>query len=300
MTVLPDAGHGIIERNGKRGTITFRRRLGHPVDRVWNAIATPDGLAGWWLPFPAEITVDLRVGGEMRFAPSDPDIPTMTCEVLEVEPPHRLVHTSLDGVSTVRWDLEPDGDGCMLTLTQITDDIDATIAQRHVVGLHTSLDRLGPALDGALIEWDWGHFGELQRSYEAGAPANQSAAASLVREYMDAFAAGDHTRVLACLTDDVVWDIVGEGVFAGQAEFAAQIHGDEATGPPTLGVEALYESGDVVVAVGRGHVPHRDTGTFEFRFADTFTVRDGAIARLASFVVPVGSASTPNPQENGQ
>ena len=48
--------HGTVERDGARGMIRFERVLAHPVERVWEAITTPDGLAGWWLPFPATIT----------------------------------------------------------------------------------------------------------------------------------------------------------------------------------------------------------------------------------------------------
>jgi uncharacterized protein YndB with AHSA1/START domain/ketosteroid isomerase-like protein len=292
-TALEEA-RGVVEREGRRGLIHFRRHLAHPVDRVWEAIATPEGLAEWWLPFPSSITIDLRVGGEIRFDPQDPDVPTMTCEILEVEPPRRLVHTHLDGVSTIKWELEPRRDGCVLTLTQATDDIDAAIAQRHVVGLHTSLDRLGPALDGSPVAWDWDGFAVRQREYEADAPRDTSARADAVRTYMQAFAAGDRAAVLRCLTDDVVWDIVGEGVHRGKDAFAAHIGGDEHRGLPDLAVDATYASGDVVVALGHGSVGLRELGTFAFRFSDRFTFRDDLIARLDSYVVP-----TTAPAEEG-
>ena len=77
--------HGTVQRDGNGGTIRFERVLAHPVDRVWEAVTTPEGLADWWLPFPASITVDLAVGGEISFsaaelgeAPRRPDLVTRT------------------------------------------------------------------------------------------------------------------------------------------------------------------------------------------------------------------------------
>ena len=40
----------------------------YPIRDVWDAITDPARLADWWLPFDADITVDLREGGEMVFA----------------------------------------------------------------------------------------------------------------------------------------------------------------------------------------------------------------------------------------
>jgi len=56
---------GTIERTADGGVIRFERRLPFPVRDVWDAITTPARLADWWLPFDADITVDLREGGEM-------------------------------------------------------------------------------------------------------------------------------------------------------------------------------------------------------------------------------------------
>ena len=40
----------------------------YPIRDVWDAITNPARLADWWLPFDADITVDLREGGQMVFA----------------------------------------------------------------------------------------------------------------------------------------------------------------------------------------------------------------------------------------
>jgi len=120
--------HGIVERDGSRGTITFERLLDHPVERVWEALTTPDGLSAWWLPFPADITLDLVVGGLISFAAPELGDAAMTCEILELDPPYRLVHTHIDPGTTLTWELSAEGARCRLRLIQTTPDIDAAIA----------------------------------------------------------------------------------------------------------------------------------------------------------------------------
>ncbi|MEZ5230514.1 MAG: SRPBCC domain-containing protein [Acidimicrobiales bacterium] len=58
---------GVLERTADGGVIRFERHLAYDVADVWDAITAPERLADWWLPFDADITVDLRVGGEIVF-----------------------------------------------------------------------------------------------------------------------------------------------------------------------------------------------------------------------------------------
>src|SRR3546814_8684651 len=71
---------GVIEPTADGGVIRFERRLAYPVDEVWDAVTNPERLADWWLPFDADITVDLRVGGELVMAGRGDDAPTMRSE----------------------------------------------------------------------------------------------------------------------------------------------------------------------------------------------------------------------------
>src|SRR5919199_152921 len=73
------SAHGTVDREGQEGTIRFERVLAHPVDRVWTAITTPKGLADWWLPFPADIDIDLQVGGLIAFSAPEFGPASMTC-----------------------------------------------------------------------------------------------------------------------------------------------------------------------------------------------------------------------------
>ena len=55
---------GTMERTADGGVIRFERHLEYGIRDVWDAITNPERLADWWLPFDAEITIDLRAGGE--------------------------------------------------------------------------------------------------------------------------------------------------------------------------------------------------------------------------------------------
>jgi uncharacterized protein YndB with AHSA1/START domain len=155
---------GVLERTADGGVIRFERHLPYAVDDVWHAITDPARLADWWLPFDADITVDLREGGEMVFAGRDGG-PTMTFTILRVEAPVLLEHTHADVDSLMRWELEAVDTGCVLRLSHFVTDPDAAIGNRYVVGLHASLARLVPCLEGRPVPWDWDGFAIAQARY---------------------------------------------------------------------------------------------------------------------------------------
>ena len=82
---------------------------GATLDDVYAAVATVDGLAGWWT---ADTTGDAGVGGllEFRFGPGDIEM-----VVLEQEPGRSVLWEVVDGPAewigkTVRWELKQEGD----------------------------------------------------------------------------------------------------------------------------------------------------------------------------------------------
>jgi ketosteroid isomerase-like protein len=111
---------------------------------------------------------------------------------------------------------------------------------------------------------------------------------AVVDRYLDGFRASDHAAVLACLTDDVVWRIHGHRTTHGAAEFDTEIEGADFEGSPLLTVDRTYEDGNVVIVTGEGQGTHREHGPFRFAFSDLFTFRDGRIAAVDSYVVPLG------------
>ncbi|MFN8024572.1 MAG: SRPBCC family protein [Acidimicrobiales bacterium] len=157
---------GVLERTAEGGVIRFERHLPYDVRDVWDAITSPERLADWWLPFDADITVDLREGGEMVFAGvSDGEPFTMTCTILRVEPPALFEHTHPAPGSTMRWELEAFDTGCILRLSHHVPEVQESIDNCYLVGLQTSLDRLEPCLAGRPAPWDWSTFAATQAHY---------------------------------------------------------------------------------------------------------------------------------------
>jgi uncharacterized protein YndB with AHSA1/START domain len=114
------------ESTSKYGTLTevegkpalrLERNLDHPVEKVWDAITDPDQAEKW---LPERTEVDWAVGAEVRFIGPDGEALPMTATVAEYDPP-RVVATQWDG-NMIRYELEPQGDGCAMTVTHVFED----------------------------------------------------------------------------------------------------------------------------------------------------------------------------------
>jgi uncharacterized protein YndB with AHSA1/START domain len=150
--------HGSYETIDGRPALRFERRLGHPVDAVWRAITEPDRLKQW---FPSTVSGRFLPGERLRFGFEQHDVADMDGEVTEADPPRRLAFYW--GDDHLRFELEPEGDGCRLLFTCLLDARDK--AARDAAGWHVCLDRLA----GVVEQTDWQ---ALYRDYEAkGFPA---------------------------------------------------------------------------------------------------------------------------------
>ncbi|MEV5826897.1 SRPBCC family protein [Spirillospora sp. NPDC052242] len=142
---------GTLEIADGRYSVRFERRLPHSVDRVWRAVSDPAVLAEW---FPAEIELELREGGTVRQSfPGGIRMPPGT--VTACDPPRLLefVESSeglpLDGAGDdrlMRYELTPDGDGCVLVFVNAFGD--RAGAASFATGWETCLDALEQVLDG--------------------------------------------------------------------------------------------------------------------------------------------------------
>jgi uncharacterized protein YndB with AHSA1/START domain len=93
-------------------------------ERLWEAILDPEIRAKY--NFGAGVTSDWTVGSRLQMGSPNATGLLGEGEVLEVEPPRRLVHTMTalwgddvkrEGASRVTWEIEPVGDSCHLTVT---------------------------------------------------------------------------------------------------------------------------------------------------------------------------------------
>jgi uncharacterized protein YndB with AHSA1/START domain/DNA-binding transcriptional ArsR family regulator len=94
-------------------------------DRLWEAITDPEIRAKY--NFGSSVTSDWTAGAALVMShPGAPDGPLGRGEIIEIDPPHRLVHTmtalwsddvEAEGESRVTWEIEQVADSCRLTVT---------------------------------------------------------------------------------------------------------------------------------------------------------------------------------------
>lgn len=165
MNPSNSAYDGVVERTDTGALVRFERHLPYAIVDVWDAITNPERLAEWWLPFPAGITVDLRLGGALVFDIQGEQAMTVHCTILKFDPPTLLEHAHFEPDSIMRWELEAVDTGTNLRLTYFGTDYDLMYEKCYVVGLHTSLSRLAPSVAHTPKDWDWGEFAATQSAY---------------------------------------------------------------------------------------------------------------------------------------
>jgi uncharacterized protein YndB with AHSA1/START domain len=93
-------------------------------ERLWEAITDSDICAKY--NFGARAAADWKPGARFEMSAGGGAVPLGEGEVLEVDPPRRLVHTMTalwsdevknEGSSRIAWDIEPVGDSCRLIVT---------------------------------------------------------------------------------------------------------------------------------------------------------------------------------------
>jgi uncharacterized protein YndB with AHSA1/START domain len=171
---------GTIQPFEGRSLVRFERRYPHPVERVWAAITEPDQLRRWW--GDGDIRLDLVEGGRYDVVTTGPaELTDAMIEfgaeealerhdtVLRVDPPRLFEHT-FHGSSVVRWELQADGDGCLLRLTHtMTAPAGPEDSAKALAGWHTLLDLLEPLLDGAPEPWTRAHWDRNHEAYAGAA-----------------------------------------------------------------------------------------------------------------------------------
>jgi uncharacterized protein YndB with AHSA1/START domain len=137
-----------------RPALRFERRLDHSVQRVWRAVTEPAELARW---FVSEVPWTPAAGE--TFAAHG-----QTGRITAFEPPRLLAWTW--GAERYRFELAPDGDGCVLVFTHVFDP-ELGPGWQHAAGWETYLNRLEAHLGGGFLSEQDAHAGidELMQRY---------------------------------------------------------------------------------------------------------------------------------------
>ncbi len=106
----------------------------------------------------------------------------------------------------------------------------------------------------------------------------------IVTTYMDGFRSTDHAKILACVTDDVIWEAPGFFYHEGREAFDKEIENPQADGHPDITITRLVEEGNVVVAEGSVVAKLKDGSVIDAVFCDVFHFRGGRICRLTTYL----------------
>lgn len=116
---METAANGEIRKTGDGYEIVFVRRLKKPIEKVWAALTLPERIADWFANM--RFIPDARLGArvELRFD-EDPSYEMTRGEVVAFDPPRLFAWTWAEDDqpgSVIRYELAPDGDGCVLTFS---------------------------------------------------------------------------------------------------------------------------------------------------------------------------------------
>jgi uncharacterized protein YndB with AHSA1/START domain len=152
---------GTVEQLGDLYVLRFERRLGHPVERVWAALTEPEQLKKWL----AAAEIEPAPGGKYTLH-FDNTGDVMPGRVIEYDPPRVFEHTfGDDSNGVVRWELVPEGDGCLLKLSHT---VYSTVEMVNFLsGWHTHLELLENLLDGRPSPWSWERWNAHRDRYAA-------------------------------------------------------------------------------------------------------------------------------------
>ncbi|MFC7310001.1 SRPBCC domain-containing protein [Streptomyces monticola] len=146
-------GQGTSRTEDGTQHLHFELRLPHPVEKVWHAVATPEGLEGW---LAAADVLEPRLGGAVTLRwlnQDDPVAGTHSGRVTawDVE---RIAEYTVDSLhGRMRFHLEPDGPTG--TTVRFSNEFTGDDALRLdcLAGWHDHFLFLADALDGRPMEW---------------------------------------------------------------------------------------------------------------------------------------------------
>ena len=150
----------LFQRDG-RFELRFVRPLSHPLEKVWRAVTSPEGLSAW---FPFAIEGERASGAPLRFVFRAGEGPDFHGSMVEFAPMSAM-ELAWEGDETLRLELAESESGCVLTLINRFDEIGK--AARDAAGWHACLDALEASLTGVSVDasavWQDVHPGYVSR-----------------------------------------------------------------------------------------------------------------------------------------
>lgn len=95
----------------------------------------------------------------------------------------------------------------------------------------------------------------------------------------------DHTKILSCLNEDVIWEMPGFFYHQGKKAFDKEIENPDADGHPDIIITRLVEEGNVVIAEGTVKAKMKGGNKIDAVFCDVFHFTDGKISKLTTYLM---------------
>ena len=108
-----------------------------------------------------------------------------------------------------------------------------------------------------------------------------------VAKYLEGFNKSDHQQILACLTEDVEWEMPGAFHLVGKDAFDKEIENEAFVGKPIVTTIRMVEEDDVVVVEGQVRAKKKDGGFLNAVFCDVFVMSNARIKRLTTYLTEV-------------
>lgn len=122
---------------------------------------------------------------------------------------------------------------------------------------------------------------------DVSTPNRMSPNKATVTNYLAAFNEHDHGRILACLTDDVTWELPGVYSHKGKAAFDKEIENEGFTGKPVITISRMTEENNIVIAEGNVQAQTKEGVIINLVFCDVFEMEKGLIKKLTSYLMPL-------------
>ncbi|WP_316802055.1 nuclear transport factor 2 family protein [Pedobacter nototheniae] len=107
----------------------------------------------------------------------------------------------------------------------------------------------------------------------------------IVNRYMEGFNTNDHSKILSCLTNDIIWELPGVYLRTGKEAFDREIENEHFISPPEIAISRLIEENNIVIAEGGVKTKRKDGEVINLVFCDVFEMENELIRKLTSYLM---------------
>jgi ketosteroid isomerase-like protein len=105
----------------------------------------------------------------------------------------------------------------------------------------------------------------------------------IVERYIECYNTGDNAKILSCLAEDVIFELVGFFNLKGKDQFEKEINNEAADGNPTITITQLVEECNIVVAEGTVKGKLKNGGIMDALFCEVFHFDNGKVKKLTTY-----------------